>query len=194
MEYSCFAEPYQLEGGTIVQFRPEIEDDSALKHSTSVNESNSNVEDQSMVYAVIKGRDRNDGSEKDGDLRERLFAITTTCAANALGLISDDDYAKGNSESAKIALSILARELSTSMEKAANQILDIATDKILQIMYPMLKEYALTYSRPRGFLLNRAENKNRFGNKERNTANCDFFISGRRRRCISPSSSSSQDT
>jgi N-methylhydantoinase A/oxoprolinase/acetone carboxylase beta subunit len=178
LEYSCFAEPYQLEGGTIVQFRPEIEDDSALKHSTSVNESNSNVEDQSMVYAVIKGRDRNDGSEKDGDLRERLFAITTTCAANALGLISDDDYAKGNSESAKIALSILARELSTSMEKAANQILDIATDKILQIMYPMLKEYALTYSRPRGFLLNRAENKNRFGNKERNTANCDFLLVG----------------
>ena len=56
----------QLEGGTIVQFRPEIEDDSALNHSTSVNESNSNVEDQSVVYAVIKGRDRNDGSEKDG--------------------------------------------------------------------------------------------------------------------------------
>ena len=64
------------------------------------------------------------------------------------------------------------------MEKAANQILDIATDKILQIMYPMLKEYALTYNKPRGFLLNRAENKNRFGNKERNTANSDFLLVG----------------
>ncbi|MGH9913426.1 MAG: hydantoinase/oxoprolinase family protein, partial [Nitrososphaeraceae archaeon] len=131
-----------------------------------------------MVYAVIKGRDRNDGSEKDGDLRERLFAITTTCAANALGLISDDDYAKGNSKSAKIALSILARELGTSMEKAANQILDIATDKILQIMNPMLKEYALTYNRPRGFLLNRTENKYRFGNKEGNIANSNFILVG----------------
>ncbi|MGH9964783.1 MAG: hydantoinase/oxoprolinase family protein, partial [Nitrososphaeraceae archaeon] len=178
LEYSCFAEPSQLDGGTIVQFRPEIEDDSALKHSTSVNESNSDVEDESMVYAVIKGRDRNDGSEKDGDLRERLFAITTTCAANALGLISDDDYAKGNSKSAKIALSILARELGTSMEKAANQILDIATDKILQIMNPMLKEYALTYNRPRGFLLNRTENKYRFGNKEGNIANSNFILVG----------------
>ena len=176
--YSCFAEPSQLEGGTIVQFRPEIEDDSALNHSTSVNESNRNVEDQSVVYAVIKGRDRNDGSEKNGNLRERLFAITTTCAANALGLISDDDYAKGNSESAKIALSILARELGTSMEKAANQILEIATDKILQIMNPMLKEYALTYNKPRGFLLNRTENKNRFGNKEGNTANSNFILVG----------------
>jgi N-methylhydantoinase A len=178
LKYSCFAEPSQLNGGTLVQFRPEIEDDSALKHSTSVNESNSNVEDQSMVYAVIKGRDQNDGSEKDGDLRERLFAITTTCAANALGLISDDDYAKGNSESANIALSILARELGTSMEKAANQILEIATDKILQIMNPMLKEYALTYNKPRGFLLNRTENKNRFGNKEGNTANINFILVG----------------
>ncbi|MGH9950667.1 MAG: hydantoinase/oxoprolinase family protein [Nitrososphaeraceae archaeon] len=178
LKYSCFAEPSQLDGGTLVQFRPEIEDDSALKHSTSVNESNSKVEDQSMVYAVIKGRDQNDGSEKDGDLRERLFAITTTCAANALGLISDDDYAKGNSESANIALSILARELGTSMEKAANQILDIATDKILQIMNPMLKEYALTYNRPRGFLLNRTGNKNRFGNKEENTTNSNFILVG----------------
>jgi N-methylhydantoinase A len=176
--YSCFAEPSQLEGGTIVQFRPEIEDDSALNHSTSVNEFNRNVEDQSVAYAVIKGRDRNDGSEKNGNSRERLFAITTTCAANALGLISDDDYAKGNSESAKIALSILARELGTSMEKAANQILEIATDKILQIMNPMLKEYALTYNKPRGFLLNRTENKNRFGNKEGNTANSNFILVG----------------
>ena len=121
--YSCFAEPSQHEGGTTIHFRPEIEDDSALNHSTSVNESNRNVEDQSVVYAVIKGRDRNDGSEKNGNLRERLFAITTTCAANALGLISDDDYAKGNSESAKIALSILARELGTSMEKAPTRYL-----------------------------------------------------------------------
>jgi N-methylhydantoinase A len=178
LEYSCFAEPSQLEGGTIVQFRPEIEDVSALKHSTSINESNSNVEDQSIVYAVIKGRDRNDGPGKDGGLRERLFAITTTCAANALGLISDDDYAKSNPESAKIALSILARELGTSMEKAANQILDIATDKILQVMNPMLKEYALTCNRPRGFLLNRTEHKNRFGNKEGNTANRNFLLVG----------------
>ena len=176
--YSCFAEPSQLEGGTILQFRPEIEGDSALNHSTIVNESNRNVEDQSMVYAVIKGRDRNDGSEKNGNLKERLFAITTTCAANALGLISDDDYAKGNSESAKIALSILARELGTSMEKAANHILEIATDKILQIMNPMLKEYALTYNKPRGFLLNRTENKNRFGNREGNTANSNFILVG----------------
>ena len=175
LEYSCFAEPSQLDGGTIIQFRPEIEDGSVLKHSTSVNESNSNVEDQSMVYAVIRGRS---GSEKDGDLRERLFAITTTCAANALGLISDDDYAKGNSESAKIALSILAREIGTSMEKAANQILDIATDKVLQIMNPMLKEYNLTYNRPRGFLLNRTGNKNRFGNKEGNTTNSNFILVG----------------
>ncbi len=175
LEYSCFAEPSQLDGGTIIQFRPEIEDGSVLKHSTSVNESNSNVEDQSMVYAVIRGRS---GSEKDGDLRERLFAITTTCAANALGLISDDDYAKGNSESAKIALSILAREIGTSMEKAANQILDIATDKVLQIMNPMLKEYNLTYNRPRGFLLNRTGNKNRFGNKEWNTTNSNFILVG----------------
>jgi N-methylhydantoinase A/oxoprolinase/acetone carboxylase beta subunit len=178
LEYSCFAEPSELMGGTIVRFRPEIEDDSVRKHSTSTYEFNTNGDEQSMIYAVIKGKGRTNKSEKMEDSRKRLFAITTTCAANALGLIPDDDYAKGNSESAQIALSILARETGTSMEKAANQILDLATAKILHIMDPMLKEYALTYNKPRGFLLNRKGNNDRFGNDEGNTTNKSFVLVG----------------
>src|SRR5690606_40881079 len=38
----------------------------------------------------------------------KRFAITNTCAANALGLVPDGDYARANQTSAKIALSILA--------------------------------------------------------------------------------------
>src|ERR671933_1988454 len=38
----------------------------------------------------------------------KRFAITNTCAANALGLVSEGDYAKANEVSAKMALSILA--------------------------------------------------------------------------------------
>jgi N-methylhydantoinase A len=178
LEYSCFAEPFELEEGTIVPFRPQIEDDSALKHSTNAYESDTNGIERSMIYAVIKGRSRTNGLEKEGNSRERLFAITTTCAANALGLIPDDDYAKGNSESAKIALSILAREINTSMEDAAQQILDIATEKILHIVYPMLKEYDLAYNKPKGFLLNRKGIKDHFGNDEGNRTNNSFVIIG----------------
>jgi N-methylhydantoinase A len=178
LKYSCFAEPYELQEGTIIRFKPEIEDDSPLKHTTNVHESNINGEEQSMIYAVIKGRGLTNGLGKEKSSRERLFAITTTCAANALGLISDDDYAKGNSESAKIALSILAREIGTSTENAAKQILEIASDKILHVMGPMLKEYALTYNKPRGFLLNRKENNDRSGNDGRNRINNSFVLVG----------------
>jgi hypothetical protein len=39
----------------------------------------------------------------------KRFAITTTCAANALGRIPGNDYAKGNQKSAQLALSILGK-------------------------------------------------------------------------------------
>ncbi len=175
LEYSCFAEPNELQEGSIIRFRPEIEDDSALRLTTNTYESNNNGGEQSMIYAVIKGRGRTDELGKEENAGGRLFAITTTCAANALGLISDDDYAKGNAESAKIALSILAREIGTSTENAAKQILDIATAKILHIMDPMLKEYALTYNKSRGFLLNRMGNNDR---SERNRTNNNFVLVG----------------
>jgi len=165
LEYSCFAEPSELQEGAIIRFRPEIEEDDSA-----------DGRDQSLTYAVIKGGGRTNGLEKEENARERLFAITTTCAANALGLIPYDDYAKGNSESAKIALSILAREMGTSMENAAKQILDIAIAKILDIMDPMLKEYDLTYNKPRGFLLNRKGN--RLGNDKGDRTNNSFTLVG----------------
>jgi N-methylhydantoinase A len=178
LEYSCFAKPEELNEGTIIQFTPEIKDDSDFKYSTSTYESDIIRGKQSMIYAVIKGRRQANGLGKEGKNRDRFFAITTTCAANALGLLSDDDYAKGNIESAKIALSILAKEIGTSTENAAKQILDIATDKIVRIMDPMLKEYALTYNKPRGFLLNRKGNNDHTRHDEGNNANNTFVLVG----------------
>ena len=80
LKYSCFAEPSEIEGGTIVRFSPEIEEDSSSKHPTGKYESNSNGDEQRMIYAVIKSGDRYNDSVKEGNLRENLFAITTTCA------------------------------------------------------------------------------------------------------------------
>ncbi|MER3408315.1 MAG: methylhydantoinase, partial [Nitrososphaera sp.] len=77
----------------------------------------------------------------------RRFAITNTCAANALGLVPEGDYARANQESAKIALSILAARLGTAMEQAATMILDAASKKVLDIVEPMIKEYKLKKDR-----------------------------------------------
>jgi N-methylhydantoinase A/oxoprolinase/acetone carboxylase beta subunit len=71
------------------------------------------------------------------------YAITNTCAANALGLIPDEDYAKGNQRSANIALSILARRMGMEMKDVAESILEISAKKIIRIMEPMLRAYNL---------------------------------------------------
>jgi hypothetical protein len=80
------------------------------------------------------------GIESSGGKR---FAITNTCAANALGLVPVMDYARANEESAKIALSILAKRLGSSLEETAETILEISTRKILDIIEPMIKDYKL---------------------------------------------------
>ena len=73
----------------------------------------------------------------------KRFAITTTCAANALGLIPDNDYAKGNKQSAQLAFSILGQRLGMNMEDVAHKILDLSTRKILQAIRNLLKEYKI---------------------------------------------------
>ncbi|MEW6605776.1 MAG: hydantoinase/oxoprolinase family protein, partial [Thermoproteota archaeon] len=77
----------------------------------------------------------------------KRFAITNTCAANALGLVPEGDYARANQASAQMALSILASRLGTTMEQAASMILDISAKKVLEIVEPMIKEYKLKKER-----------------------------------------------
>ena len=82
--------------------------------------------------------------ESAGDKR---FAITNTCAANALGLVPEGDYARANQTSAKLALSILANRLGTTMEQAATTILDISAKKVLDIVEHVIKEYKMKKER-----------------------------------------------
>lgn len=74
---------------------------------------------------------------------EKVFAITNTCAANALGLVNERDYAHANKESAKLAIELLARRLGLSMVRAAREILDVASIKIKRSMDVLIKQYEL---------------------------------------------------
>ena len=80
------------------------------------------------------------GIESAGGTR---FAITNTCAANALGLVPEGDYARANQTSAKLALSILANRLGTTMEQVATIILDISAKKVFDVVEQVIKEYKL---------------------------------------------------
>lgn len=73
----------------------------------------------------------------------KRFAITNTCAANALGLIPDNDYAKGDQKSAQLALSILGQRLGMDTKEIATKILDISIRKILQTIRTLIREYRL---------------------------------------------------
>ena len=75
---------------------------------------------------------------------KKLIAITNTCAANALGLIKEGDYASGNKDAAKKALNLLAKKIGVSTYKEAAQIvLDFSIKKIQRIIEPMIKQYQI---------------------------------------------------
>lgn len=75
---------------------------------------------------------------------ERI-AITTTCAANCLGLVSADQFAYGNSDSAVAAFQLLADWLggNRSALEVARDVLQVASQKIAATIVELMAEYQL---------------------------------------------------
>jgi N-methylhydantoinase A len=70
------------------------------------------------------------------------FALTATCAANALGL-ADDAYASGNRDAARLAFGPLAERLRTTVDEAATRMLDGAARRIADAAAEAAKQHAL---------------------------------------------------
>lgn len=71
------------------------------------------------------------------------FALTPTCAANLLGIIPDDAFAKGNREAAEVAFKPLAEKLSLSPKDAAQKVLEISCRKVEKQINELIAEYQL---------------------------------------------------
>jgi N-methylhydantoinase A/oxoprolinase/acetone carboxylase beta subunit len=71
------------------------------------------------------------------------FALTTTCAANALGLVADDAYAKGSQEAALLAFAPLAERLRTTSADAARRVLENAAKKIAHAAREAARQHEL---------------------------------------------------
>ncbi len=69
-------------------------------------------------YAVVRARDG------------RRWALTVTCAANALGRVPDGAYALGSREAALHGFRALGRRLGCSDEEAARRMLDLAAHRV----------------------------------------------------------------
>ncbi|CDI05664.1 hydantoinase/oxoprolinase family protein [Candidatus Nitrosotenuis uzonensis] len=81
------------------------------------------------------------------ECENETFAITNTCAANALGMISRDDYAFANQESAKIAMEMLGKMLHVSGTEAAMSVIQTASFEITKTISKIMKEFRLEKGR-----------------------------------------------
>ncbi len=74
---------------------------------------------------------------------DETFAITNTCAANALGMIEKNDYSYADQKSAKIAMEMLGREIGVSGPEAAMSVIQTASFEITKAISKILKEFKL---------------------------------------------------
>ena len=75
--------------------------------------------------------------------KNETYAITNTCAANALGMIDEGDYSFSNPESAKLALNILGKKLGIAGAQAALNIIQTASFDITKEITRIIKEFKL---------------------------------------------------
>ena len=75
------------------------------------------------------------------------YAITNTCAANALGMVDEGDYAYANKAAAKIAIGILAQKVGVSVSEMALSIIQTASFEITKIISHVLKEFKMDKGR-----------------------------------------------
>jgi N-methylhydantoinase A len=73
----------------------------------------------------------------------RRVAITTTDAANVLGVVKPGDYSYGDPEAARRAMAPLAERVGLSVEETAKRILDVAVGKIIPTIERLVEEYGL---------------------------------------------------
>ncbi|MDQ3890612.1 MAG: hydantoinase/oxoprolinase family protein [Actinomycetota bacterium] len=73
----------------------------------------------------------------------RLYAVTATCAANALGLVPPEAYPAGSREAALLAFAALARSLRSDADETAQALLERAVAKIADVVAAAAREHDL---------------------------------------------------
>ena len=71
------------------------------------------------------------------------YSLTPTCAANVLGIIPDDAFAKGNADAATLAFKPLAEKINLSVEDTARKVLEISCRKVEKQIDELIVEYNL---------------------------------------------------
>ncbi|MEH0417528.1 hydantoinase/oxoprolinase family protein [Streptomyces sp. B21-083] len=77
------------------------------------------------------------------DTTEGRFAVTMTCAANALGRVPEGDFAHCDPETARAAIAPLAAVLGTDVAIAATRILDAGVAQVRTVLDALIRDYRL---------------------------------------------------
>jgi hypothetical protein len=77
------------------------------------------------------------------DAKGGRYALTMTCAANALGRVPEGDFARADRDVARAALAPLAAALGTDVDGAATQILDAGVAQVGEVVDALLSDYHL---------------------------------------------------
>ncbi len=77
----------------------------------------------------------------DGD--GTFFSVTPTCVANYLGLVPEDNCARGNLDSIRPALAALCRFTRRDVDSLVNEYMTKATSKVRQVVEEMMEDYEL---------------------------------------------------
>lgn len=129
----------RLEGGRISQVGPRSAHIAGLKYACYADPADLRTGRILMIRPLDTDTDEYAIIECDGG----RYAITNTCAANALGLVAKDDYSFAGTESAKIAMELLARQMRVSAFEAAQSIINTASFEIVRTVGRILKEFKL---------------------------------------------------
>jgi N-methylhydantoinase A/oxoprolinase/acetone carboxylase beta subunit len=71
------------------------------------------------------------------------FALTTTCAANALGVVPEGSYARADADLARAAVGVLAEVLGQSVEETAKAVLRKAIRQVRAVVDELIDAYRL---------------------------------------------------
>ncbi len=74
------------------------------------------------------------------------FALTPTCAANVVGVVPDEAFARGDAATARRAFAVLARVMGQEADALAGAVLDMACGKVVAQVRALMAEYRLPHA------------------------------------------------
>ncbi len=77
------------------------------------------------------------------------YAVTNTCAANALGLVPEGDYSRSSPDSARAAMEMLGAQTDTPYSEVARSIIQTSSFGITKEVSRIMKEYSMDTSTTR---------------------------------------------